>query len=306
MTGGGEVDNIKDEMSMFFENKKKSKKESKKSNKGFFSFLFSKKNKTEEDEEEEEKGIIKTIDDFNEVTNKGNIDYLYKETNNKTIKEKDKKIIELDLEDITLDKNKLIIEQEKDIIFEENEDELDKKYLKIDKLNVNLIHFDLNMTNKENYIYFNNFKVDVVGGFYAIDDLDILDNYLKKINDKDIPFIVISSGTSGKKVISICKKYDFVKEIIIFCRNYNYNEHYITEYPEYVKKVFTNIKKVYEYIKTFEEGKYKDGIERLLNENKYIFSSDLIKMDKQLQTCPLITSYEYDKCYFLEWIIYVK
>ena len=160
------------------------------------------------------------------------------------------------------------------------------------------------MTNKENYIYFNDFKVDVVGGFYAIDDLDILDNYLKKIKDKDIPFIVISSGSSGKDVISICKKYDFVKEIIIFCRNYKYNEHYINEYPGYVKKVFTNIKKVYEYIKTFGEEEYKEGIEKLLKENKYIFSHDEINMDRQLQQCPLITSYEYDRCYFLVHKIY--
>jgi len=176
--------------------------------------------------------------------------------------------------------------------------------LKRNKLNVNLIHFDLKITNKENYSYFNNFKVDVIGGFYAIDDLDILDNYLKKINDKNIPFIVISSGNSGKDVISICKKYDCVKEIIIFCRNYNYNEHYIKENPGYVNKVFISIKKVYEYLKTFEEGIYKNGIEKLLNENKYIFSSDEIRMDKQLQQCPVITSYEYDKCYFLVHKVY--
>ena len=40
------------------------------------------------------------------------------------------------------------------------------------------------MTNKENYLYYNNFKVDVVGGFYAIDDLDILENYLKILTKK--------------------------------------------------------------------------------------------------------------------------
>ena len=155
------------------------------------------------------------------------------------------------------------------------------------------------MTNRENYHYFNDFKVDVIGGFYAIDNLNILEKYLEKIKEKDIPFIVISSGTSGKNVISICKKFSFVKEIIIFCKNYNFNEHYIKEYPGYVKKVFTNIKQIYQYIKTFGEDKYKDGIEKYLHEDKYIFSSDEIEMDKQLQQCPLINSYEYDRCYFL-------
>ena len=72
------------------------------------------------------------------------------------------------------------------------------------ELNVNLIHFDYNMTNSENYKYFNDFKVDVVGGFYAMDDINIFRNYLEKIKEKNIPFIVISSGSAGKDVIPIC------------------------------------------------------------------------------------------------------
>ena len=160
------------------------------------------------------------------------------------------------------------------------------------------------MTNKENYLYFNKFKVDVVGGFHAIDDLNILENYLEKIKEKDISFIIISSGTSGKDVISICKKYSFIKEVIIFCKNFNYNEHYINENPGYVKKVLTKINQVYEYIKTFDKDKYKDGIENYLHEDKYIFSSDEINMDNQLQQCPLISSYEYDKFYFLVHKVY--
>ena len=101
------------------------------------------------------------------------------------------------------------------------------------------------MTNSENYGYYKKFKVDVVGGFYAIDDLDILKNYFEQIKDKNINFIVISSGTSGKDVIPLCKKYPFVKEVIIFCANYSYNEHYLKEYPGYVNKVFTSISSVY-------------------------------------------------------------
>ena len=172
----------------------------------------------------------------------------------------------------------------------------DMNLIKRDELYVNLIHFDLKMTNSENYEYFNNFKVNVVGGFYAIDDLDIFKNYLEKIKDKYIPFIVISSGTSGKDVIPICKKYEFIKEVIIFCGNYSYNEHYIKEYPGYVKKVFTSINSVYEYIKTLQANdEYnKNKIEFNNYENKYkLFSYDEIKMDKQLQQCPVITAKEY-------------
>ena len=92
----------------------------------------------------------------------------------------------------------------------------DISLIKRDELNINLIHFDKNMTNSENYNYFNNFKVDVVGGFYAIDDIDIFRNYLEKIREKNIPFIVLCSGSAGKDIIPICKKYSFIKEVIIF------------------------------------------------------------------------------------------
>ena len=45
------------------------------------------------------------------------------------------------------------------------------------------------MTSKENYLYYNNFKVDVVGGYHEIDDLDFLKNYLESLNKKDIPYL---------------------------------------------------------------------------------------------------------------------
>ena len=51
--------------------------------------------------------------------------------------------------------DKLVKEENKDIGF-------DLKLLKRKKLDVNLIHFDTNLTNKENYYFFCKFKVDVV------------------------------------------------------------------------------------------------------------------------------------------------
>ena len=109
--------------------------------------------------------------------------------------------------------------------------------IKRDELNINLIHFDLNMTNGENYKYFNNFKVDVVGGFYAMDDVNIFKKLLQKNSEREIPFLVVSSGSSGKEIIPICKEYPFIKEVIIFCLDYEHNKHYIDEYPGYLKKL---------------------------------------------------------------------
>ena len=172
--------------------------------------------------------------------------------------------------------------------------------LKRTELYVNLIHFDLNMTKPQNYKYYNNFKVDVVGGFLAMDDLEIFKKYLKELNKKnDIPFIVISSGSSGKDVIPICKQYTFVKEVIIFCGTYKYNEHYIKEYPGYVNKVSTNIEDIYKYIQSFGANKYKEGIQNFRNSGQFMFSYEQIQMDNQLEQCPVISAYEYDKCYFL-------
>jgi len=329
--GGGPVDNIKNEMSNFFikDSKKKigqncflnEKKnfeneneslneinENKEENKGFSSIISSKKTITNNDKKEndnskkqnkeEKKGFFSRIFSKKTKANSDTKENSLINNNSKIIFDKN---INFNYEQTGENKDKII--NDENINFDK--DEFYKKYLKRDELNVNLIYFDLNMKNKENYRYFNKLKVDVVGGFHAIDNLDILENYLEKIKEKDIPFIIISSGTSGKDVISICKKYSFIKEVIIFCKNLNYNEHYISEYPEYVKKVLTNIKQVYEYIKTFQKDQSKNGMEnKLLHEDKYVFSSDEIKMDKQFQQCPLISAFEYDKCYFLVHKVY--
>ena len=72
----------------------------------------------------------------------------------------------------------------------------DINLIKRNELHVNLIHFDKNMTNSENYGYYNKFKVDVIGGFYALDDIEIFQQYLNSIKQQNIPFIVITSGSS--------------------------------------------------------------------------------------------------------------
>ena len=173
----------------------------------------------------------------------------------------------------------------------------DLNLIKRDQLKINLIHFDYNMTNEENYKYFNNFKVDVVGGFYAIDDINIFKKFLQKISEKHIPFLVVSSGSGAKEIIPICKEYSFIKEVIIFCMNYEYNKHYIDEYPGYVRKVTNSIDELYNYLKNFY-GKEKLCLDCFPNAH-YQFSDIEIRMDKQIKECPIITKEEYDKCYFL-------
>ena len=180
--------------------------------------------------------------------------------------------------------DKLKGEKNKDLGF-------DLSLLKRDELNVNLIHFDMNITSKENYIYYNKFKVDVVGGYIAIDNFNVLKKYLEAVKNKDIPFIVLCSGFNGKEVIPICKKYPFIKEVIIFCGNVNKYKHYLTQYPGYVKNIFVDIRQVYNYIKYL--GPMNDqGIREFKNSDNLIFSHKNIQMDKQLDLCPVISAYE--------------
>ena len=184
---------------------------------------------------------------------------------------------------------------------QKNASEYIQNKLKNNELNVNLIHFDLNIASPENYLYYNEFKINVVCDFIAIDNLDILQEYLDKIQYKHISYVVITTGSSGKDVIPMCKKYSYIKEVIIFCQNYQYNKHYIDEYPGYVKKVLTKIDQIYEYIRSFKD-EYKSGIEKYMEGYQYISSF----YDRQLLQCPFITSYEYDKFDFLVHKLYVQ
>ena len=49
--------------------------------------------------------------------------------------------------------------------------------LKRNELYINLIHFDLRILNNENYDYYKNFKVDVVGDFRQLTILKCLKNF---------------------------------------------------------------------------------------------------------------------------------
>ena len=174
----------------------------------------------------------------------------------------------------------------------------DMNLLNRDKLNVNLIHFDSNITKGENYKYYNKFKVDVVGGYIAMDTISKLTAYLEVLKKLDIPFIVLSSGSSGKDVIQNCRNYPFIKEVIIFCGNISENQYYLQQYPGYVKTVFNNIGNIYKYIKSFGSIYVKET-KKFKNKKHFIFSPEDIEMKKQLEQCPVISAYEYDNCYFL-------
>ena len=172
--------------------------------------------------------------------------------------------------------DKLKNEEDKEICFE-------LKYLERKELNVNLIYFDKNMKG-QNYEYFNIFKTNVVGGFFGIDDIDFFKSYLEVINDKKIPFIIVSSGRGVDEygIIEICKKYPFIKEVIIFCGTLSAHENKTKQYPDYVKKVFNNFKKVHNYIKSLGANINGKEIKEYINSDPFFFSNEDIQMDNNL------------------------
>ena len=64
-----------------------------------------------------------------------------------------------------------------------------------EELKINLIYYDENITKSyDSYKYYKRFKVNVVGGFYASDEIDIFKKYLEEIKKlKNIPpYIVVA------------------------------------------------------------------------------------------------------------------
>ena len=168
----------------------------------------------------------------------------------------------------------------------------DKLFVK-NELLVNLIYYCSDLKSKENYTYYNLFKVDVVGEYYAIDDLEIFKKCLDKIESKKTPFIIITTGSNGKEILPLCKKCSFIKEVIIFCRIYNYNKHYIKEYPKLVKKVLISSNELFEYLSSLDKSKL------IKEKDNSVFFPEDIKMEKKFLQPPIITAMEYDKKYFV-------
>ena len=90
----------------------------------------------------------------------------------------------------------------------------DWNLLKRDELYVNLIHFDKCITNKENYGYYNKFKVDVVGGYLAMDNIYMLHKYLEALKNKKNSIYCIIFGFWRKR------SYSNLSKISIYKRSY--------------------------------------------------------------------------------------
>jgi len=83
----------------------------------------------------------------------------------------------------------------------------------------NLLHFDEMLTNKENQKYYKYFKLNIVGGYYGINNYDIFTKYIEAINNSKmfLRYFLIISGSKAIKILNFCYNYSYIDGIIIFC-----------------------------------------------------------------------------------------
>ena len=72
------------------------------------------------------------------------------------------------------------------------------------------------MTNIENYKYFKNFKKAVVRGFYAINDLEFLKKYLKKIKEKKFLLLLFLLESLERMLYRYARNILSLKKLLYF------------------------------------------------------------------------------------------
>ena len=134
------------------------------------------------------------------------------------------------------------IKEDKDLLIGFDPDAVAKNRI---ELYINLIYFDEDITkSNDSYNYYKQFKVNVVGGFYASDEIDIFKKYLEEINNlqNTPPYIVVTYPKKFEKIYKICENYNFVKEIIMISQYKQKYEKYLSAH----KKLLKYISKGYE------------------------------------------------------------
>ena len=220
-------------------------------------------------------------DDYNDDED---IDYDNKEIDDKNI------ILEACIDNIK-DEKDLLIGFDPDVVLKNREE-----------LKINLIYFDEKITkSNDSYDYYKKFKVNVVGGFYASDEIDIFKKYLeeiKKLNNVP-PYVVVTYPNKFEEIYNICLNYDFIKEIIMLSRYKQKYEDYLKTHKRLLKYIAKDYGTLIDYLKKM--GDLTTNWNKFLKifNSKRIFTSDSIQMNRQLNTCPIITAYEYDELYFI-------
>lgn len=121
----------------------------------------------------------------------------------------------------------------------------EKKFNDIKKLKINLIFFYEDLSDENNnFGLYNRLKLEVSGGFFGVQNYSAFFNLLCEIENKDSSldnsFILISTGSSFKKIEKLCNRSKKIKSIFIYCR-YTNNYKYLEKFNSKVDLVSNNI-----------------------------------------------------------------
>ena len=123
-----------------------------------------------------------------------------------------------------------------------------KNEVKIDKIKINLIFF-YEGKSQENVNIYNKLKLEVLGGFFGVQKVDILIKLLSRLEGLNTSFTLISTGSSFQKVEKFCCKLNCIQQIIIYCFDLDkYNSLYIQN--NRVNLISNQISDINLYLKT--------------------------------------------------------
>ena len=92
-----------------------------------------------------------------------------------------------------------------------------------------LIWFDKNITTAENQRYIATLKVETRISVYATDDRYKALNALKK-KKEDIEYRLVTSGSEGEELVTLCRQADIYCRIMVFCRNTEYHRGWVRKF----------------------------------------------------------------------------
>lgn len=146
---------------------------------------------------------------------------------------------------------------------------------------VNLIHYDKNLKNIENFQYYRYFSIKIRGDYCTFDNFNMLKLFISKTNQipKTPSYILMTSGSESVEVLNEFHNICFITDIIIFC--------YEVEKYLYLKEKYTKINLI--------TNNFSEVIIFLKTKR---FSDRDLSMDNHLLATPLITFYDYNKALF--------
>ena len=158
---------------------------------------------------------------------------------------------------------------------------IDFSHVKKGDIYVNLIHYDKNLKNEENFEYYRYFSVNLIGCYCPFDDFDMLKLFLTKL--RQIPFspsyILMTSGSEAEKILKEFNDIEFIDDVIIFYLKIE-SYHQLKKSYNKIKVVTNEFDKIVKFLKT-----------------KHFPKNDL-DMDNHLLLTPLLTYYDYKKALF--------